>query len=146
MIYRENYMKSLRLFIAVFFVFVFIIEKILFSLAAIAAFDVQGVELFRDGNLCITTAGSTTPESLNLANLQSNQESVQTKISSSGSLCVAPFFTGGALLTTSPKTIQAQPNVQSTGRGILISEAQGELNGFSSLITRLGNEIGRAHV
>ena len=128
-----------------------------------AAFDVQGVELFKDNNICITMAGSTTPEGLNLSSFTVTTESIQSKISSSGSLCPPPpFFTGGTILTTvnGIKT-QADPTVQSLGRGIVISEiagtdgisSSGDPYGFSSLVTRLGGlsstifeKIGRAHV
>ena len=99
-----------------------------------AAFDVKGVALFKDNSICIFMAGSTTPESLNLANLTVTTESVQSKISSGGSLCpLPPFFTGGAILTTvnGVKT-QADPVVQSLGRGILISEIAGDSGGVSS--------------
>ena len=113
-----------------------------------AAFDVQGVELFKDNNICITMAGSTTPEGLNLSSFTVTTESIQSKISSSGSLCPPPpFFTGGTILTTvnGIKT-QADPTVQSLGRGIIISEiagtdgisSSGDPYGFSSLVTRLG--------
>lgn len=101
-----------------------------------AAFDVKGVQLFRDGNVCINkpSSGVLVKEALNLANLQSNSESIQSRISSGGSLCSpTPFFTGGALLTTKDGiTIQAEPNVQGLGRGILISEIAGNTSGISS--------------
>ena len=113
-----------------------------------AVFDVQGVKLFKDNTLCITMAGSTTPEGLNLGSFSVTTESVQSKISSSGSLCQPPpFFTGGAILTTvNGITTQADPVVQGLGRGILISEiagidgisSSGDPSGFNSLVSRLG--------
>ena len=116
-----------------------------------AAFDVKGVQLFRDNNICINSVsdGTTSKVALDLSTLQTNSESVQSKISSSGSLCTTPpFFTGGAILSTAGGiTTQAQPNIQSLGRGILISEiagnssgisSSGDPNGFSTLVSNLG--------
>ena len=137
-------MKFLKKLLSICLIFILLLD----SNKAIAAFDVRGVQLFKDSNVCLTMADNTTNEGFNLANIQSNQESIQSKVSSSGSFCpLPPFFTGGALLTTSPKTIQAQANVQSLGRGILISEiagdtggisSSGDPTGFSSLLARLG--------
>lgn len=103
-----------------------------------AAFDVKGVSLFKDNSICINAAssGTTVKQGLDLATLTSNTDSVEIRIGSSGSLCSpSPFFTGGALLTTTNDiTTQAQPNVQSLGRGILISEVTGDNTGFKTLI------------
>lgn len=109
-------------------------ESFLFTSKSYAAFEVSGVQLFRDGNVCIIKPGSLVKEALDLKTIQSNTESVKSRISSGGSLCAPPlFFTGGVLLTTKDGiTIQAQPNVQSLGRGILISETAGNTSGISS--------------
>ena len=136
--------KSFTLFLVFLFSFQFC-----FFQKVYAAFDLKGVQLFKDNNICIIMAGSTTPESLSLSNLFTQDESVQSKISSSGTLCPAPpFFTGGALLSaTNGISIQAQPTVQGLGRGILISEIAGSMGGvsssgdplgFSNLTTNLG--------
>ncbi|MBI3590286.1 MAG: hypothetical protein HY094_02770 [Candidatus Melainabacteria bacterium] len=148
-------MKLFKKLLSVAFTFLLLFNGGIFlfytSNKAHAAFDVFGVQLFKDNTICIVMAGSTSSESLNLANFITNQDSVQAKVSSSGSFCPAPpFFTGGALLTTTPKTIQADPNVQSLGRGILISEipgnssgvSSGDPGGFNSLIATLGGVNG----
>ena len=79
-----------------------------------AAFDVQGVGLFKDNNICIIMSGSTTPEGLNLGGFSVTTESFQSRTSSSGSLCsLPPFFTGGTILTTvNGIKVQADPVVQ----------------------------------
>ena len=143
-------MKLFRKFFSTVLIFLLLIGNcfFIFSQNAKATLEVQGVELFRDGNLCINMASSGTV-GLDITTLQTNSESVKSNISSGGSLCpVPPFFTGGAALATaSGITIQAQPNVQSLGRGILISEiagsdggvsSSGDPTGFNSLITTLG--------
>lgn len=103
-----------------------------------AALDVKGVSLFKDNSVCINAAsgGTTIKQGVDLATITGNTDSVEIRIGSSGSLCSpSPFFTGGALLTTTNDiTTQAQPNVQSLGRGILISEATGDNTGFKTLI------------
>lgn len=126
-------MKTFKIFRSITLLFILLFQNLFYSLNVKAAFDVQSVQLFRDNNICITMAGSTTSEGLDITTLQSNQESVQSRISSGGSLCPIPsFFPGGALLTTSGMTIQAQPNVQGFGRGIVISEVAGSSGGVSS--------------
>ncbi len=134
----EIKMKILKKPTIIFLVVQFLIinSLLLFSTSnkSHAAFDVKGVALFKDNNICIIMAGNTTPEGLNLGNFTVTTESVQSKISSSGSLCpIPPFFTGGAILTTvnGIKT-QADPTVQGLGRGILISEIAGDSGGISS--------------
>ncbi len=149
-------MKNLRKSTIFFLVAQFLIVNVLFLFPAYnksyAAFDVQGVELFKNNNICIIMAGSTTPEGLSLSGFTVNTENVQSRISSSGSLCpIPPFFTGGTLLTTiSGITTQADPTVQGLGRGILISEIAGNSSGvsssgdplgFSSLVSRLGGLV-----
>ena len=141
-------MKTFKLLQNILLVYLLLVSQII-SQKSQAAFDVQSVGLFKDNTICIVMAGSTTPEGLNLANFIITTDNVQSKISSSGSLCpVPPFFTGGALLTTvnGIKT-QADPTVQGLGRGILISELSGsssggsslgDPSGFSSLVARLG--------
>ncbi len=108
----------------------------LVSNKAQAAFDVQGVQLFKDNTVCINKIvnGTLTTVGLDLATLQTNTESVRSNISSSGSFCSPPpFFTGGATLTTVSGIItQAQPTVQGLSRGILISESAGDQGGASS--------------
>ena len=142
-------MQFLKLFLNLILIFSFLCKETFFIFPSYAAFDVQGIELFKDGNICIIMAGSTTSEALNLANLQTNQESAQSKVTSSGAFCpIPPFFTGGAILnTTNGISTQADPTVQGLGRGILISEiagdsggvsSSGDPSGFSSLVTRLG--------
>ena len=143
-------MKSLKFFVSIFLILLFIQEDF-FIFPAKADFDVKGVQLFKDNNVCIimSSGGTLTTQALDLSTLQTNSESVQSKVSSGGSLCsLPPFFNGGALLTTTNGiTIQAEPTVQGLGRGILISEIAGNSSGvsssgdpigFSSLITRLG--------
>ncbi len=140
-------MKILKPVQNILLIILFLASQVVFFKSQ-AAFDVQGVELFKDNNICIFMAGSSTPEGLSLASFSVTTESVQSRISSSGSLCLPPpFFTGGSLLTTinGIKT-QADPVVQSLGRGILISEisgtagvsSSGDPSGFNSLVTRLG--------
>lgn len=126
---RENFllMNFLKALTNIFLILIFLMTK------AQAAFDVRGVQLFRDNNVCITPAGSTSSQGFSLGNILTNSESIQSKASSSGSFCpIPPFFTGGAILTTSGTTIQAQPTVQGLGRGILISEVAGNSSGVSS--------------
>lgn len=144
---KINKMKILKSLRNVLIIILFLTSQGIFFKSQ-AAFDIQGVELFKDNAICITRAGSTTPEGLNLSNFTVTTESVRSKVSSSGSLCAPPpFFTGGTILTTiSGIKTQADPTVQSLGRGILISEiagtdglsSSGDPSGFSSLVTRLG--------
>ncbi len=129
-----------------------LILETLFLKNAYAGFDVRGVQIFRDGNLCVNRTSSSSgsnPQSLNFSTLQTSDVSVFTVVSSSGSFCPPPpFFTGGAILgTTSGKTSQAQPVVQALSRGILISEgpgtsgavsSSGEPTGFLNLINSFG--------
>lgn len=128
-------MKILKSVTITYFLIQLLIINFLFSCSeSQAAFNVQGVSLFRDNTICIIMAGSSTPVSLNLSNLTVTTESVQSNISSGGSLCpVPPFFTGGASLTTvNGVTVQANPVVQGLGRGLLISETAGDSGGVSS--------------
>ncbi len=124
-------MKTIRTFTALCLIIQFLF---LSCYKSQGAFNVQGVELFKDNNVCIIMAGSSTPEGLNLTSLTVTTESVQSKISSSGSFCsLPPFFTGGASLTTvNGVTTQADPTVQGLGRGILISEIAGDSGEVSS--------------
>lgn len=142
--------KQIRVFV---FLFLLLVNQLwFFNLEPVyAAFDIQGVQLFKDNTLCINkvVSGVINTIGLDLSTLQTNSDSIRSNISSSGSLCAPPpFFTGGAILTTSSGvTIQAQPNVQGLGRGILISEiagdqggitSSGDPGGFSTLIANLG--------
>ncbi|MBI2996711.1 MAG: hypothetical protein HYY52_08430 [Candidatus Melainabacteria bacterium] len=140
-------MKIYKKFVNLSLLFIFLTHQ-----SALAAFDVKGIPLFNDGNICVNKlqGDTTTTTGLNLSSLQSSSESVQSNISSSGgSLCdMVPFFVGGAKLTTTNGiTVQADPVVQGLGRGILISEtagntsgvtSSGEPTGFNSLVSRLG--------
>lgn len=141
-------MNTIKKTICVFSLFLLLFGEITFN-ETFAAFDVQGARLFKDNNICIIRTAGGIPESFSLANIQTNSESIQSKVSSSGSLCPPPpFFTGGAILTTaSGITTQAQPNVQSLGRGVIISEmagdnggisSSGEPSGFNQLVSRFG--------
>lgn len=138
-------MKNYKSLISLTLILSVLISEILFLNYANAAFDVNGVGLFKDGNLCILNP-SQTQSSLALSAIQTNLDSVQARISSSGSYCKPLFFTGGALQgSTSGKVIGAQPNVQAYGRGILISEpapvsssSSGDFNAFNSLVGRFG--------
>ena len=111
-------------------------NQILFRQSAYAAFDIQPVKLFQDGNICInkSTNGVITVEALKLSTIVTNSESVKSRPGSSGSFCaVPPFFSGGLKLTTTNNiTTQAEPVVQGQGRGILISEVAGDQGGVSS--------------
>lgn len=142
-----------KLITRIFFVFLLVFGQqfFLYSQIANAAFDIQGVELFKDNTICITmtSSGTVTQSGFNLSNIQTNSESFQANITSGGALCpLPPFFTGGAIQsTTNGITIQAQPNVQAFGRGIVISEIAGNSSGvsssgeptsFTSLVSRLG--------
>ena len=136
-------MKAIRTPIIYLLIYILFINNILLLSTckkSFAAFEVQGVQLFKDNNICLFMAESSIPESLNIVNFTVTSESVQSKISSSGSLCPPPpFFSGGALFTTTNGiSIQADPTVQSLGRGILISEPENDKGAFSSLISRLG--------
>lgn len=142
-------MKNYKSIISLTLILSILISEILFLNNA-NAFDIKPVGIFRDGTICLIPASSSgVAQAFSLSSLQSSTESVQTKISSSGSFCPAPaLFTGGAILgTTSGKTFQAHPTVQALSRGILISEnagidgaisSSGDPTGFTSLITRLG--------
>ncbi len=142
-----------KLITRIFFVFLLVFGQqfFLYSPRANAAFDIQGVELFKDNNICITmtSSGTVTQSGFSLTSLQSNSESFQANITSGGALCpLPPFFTGGAIQTTTNGiTIQAQPTVQALGRGIVISEiagnssgvsSSGDPAGFTALVSRLG--------
>lgn len=109
---------------------------------AYAAFDIQPVKLFKDGNICINRAsnGTISIEALQLSSIVTNSESAKSRLGSSGSFCsMPPFFSGGIQLTTTNGiTTQAEPVVQSLGRGILISEIGGDLGGVSSSGEPLG--------
>ncbi len=103
-----------------------------FFLNVKAALDVNGVGLFRDGNVCILDSNGN-PSTLNLASIQTTIDSVQARLSSSGTFCKPGFFLGGTSLSnTSGITIQGQPVIQANGRGILISEMAGVDGGVSS--------------
>lgn len=138
-------MKNYKSLISLIAIFLMLISEILFINYANAAFDVNGVGLFKDGNLCIVNS-SQTQTVLPLSSILTNLDSVQARISSSGSFCKPTFFTGGAIQSnTSGKVVNAQPNVQAYGRGILISEpapisssSSGDFTAFGSLVNRFG--------
>ena len=144
-------MKCFKNYILILLVLLLNTKSFMYCEKANAAFDIQAVQLFKDNNICITmtSSGVVTQSSFSLNNLQSNSESFQSNVSSSGGLCPLPsFFTGGAILNTSNGiSTQAQPNVQGFGRGIVISEiagnqggvsSSGDPAGFTSLVSRLG--------
>lgn len=136
-------MKNYKSILSLTLILSILFSEVLF-INAKAAFDVNGVGLFKDGNLCILNS-SQVQTSVNLSSFQSLNDGVQVRISSSGSYCKPSFFTGGALQSNaSGKVIGAQPNVQAYGRGILISEpaptasSSGDPSAFSTLFNRYG--------
>lgn len=101
-----------------------------FSMAQ-AAITVRAVKLFKDGNVCIKNSQGV-EQSLNIGEINSNNDSLDSRLSSSGSVCTPPpFFTGGVNISSSGILTQAHPVVQALGRGILVSETAGT-SGVSS--------------
>jgi hypothetical protein len=124
-----------------------LILLLIFSLNVKAAFDVQGVGLFRDSNLCVLDS-SQNPSAVTFASIQTSQDSAIARTNSSGAFCKPSIFTGGAILSNSSgKVTQAQPVVQANGRGILITEpfgpsgavsSSGDPTAFNSLLNKYG--------
>jgi len=124
-----------------------ILVSIFFSSSVNAAFDVQGVGLFRDGNLCVLDS-SQNPSAVTFSSIQTSTDSTIARTNSSGAFCKPSIFTGGAILSnTSGKVVQAQPVVQANGRGILITEpfgssgvasSSGDPLAFNSLLNKYG--------